>query len=157
MAIRGSFPEHWIFQAKPFHNGIWAQIKYAFDFFSNLAVTQFYFGSTIGVDKQTYWLISIGVVLLGIGIILGALWGHEAWGTYWGWDPKETASLIAWLIYAVYLHARFIAGWKGPKTAWFAVVGFAAVCFCYYGINVILPQFIDAGLHSYGAPDSIPH
>ncbi len=109
------------------------------------------------LDKQTYWLISIGTVLLGIGIILGSLWGHEAWGTYWGWDPKETWSLIVFLIYIVYLHARLIAGWRGQKTAWFAIIGFIAVILCYYGVNVIFSFFSPQGLHSYGAPDSIPH
>lgn len=109
------------------------------------------------LDKQTYWLISIGTVLLGIGIILGAIWGHEAWGSYWFWDPKETAALITWLIYIVYLHARLIAGWRGSKTAWFAIIGFVAVMLCYYGVNVVLPQFVDAGIHSYGAPDPGSH
>jgi cytochrome c-type biogenesis protein CcsB len=108
------------------------------------------------LDKQTYWLISIGTVLLGIGIIMGSLWGYEAWGTYWGWDPKETWSLIVFLIYIVYLHARLIAGWRGQKTAWFAIIGFIAVIMCYYGVNVIFPFFSPQGLHSYGAPDSVP-
>jgi cytochrome c-type biogenesis protein CcsB len=109
------------------------------------------------LDKQTYWLISIGTVLLGIGIILGAMWGREAWGSYWFWDPKETGALITWLIYIVYLHARLIAGWRGSKTAWFAIIGFVAVMLCYYGVNVLLPQFVDAGLHSYGTPDPGSH
>ncbi|MDI6783902.1 MAG: c-type cytochrome biogenesis protein CcsB [bacterium] len=99
------------------------------------------------LDTHTYWLIAFGFVLLAVGIITGAVWANVAWGRYWGWDPKETWSLITWLIYAVYLHARLVVGWRGRKAAWFAVIGFIAVLFCYVGVNVLLP-----GLHSYGAP-----
>ena len=99
------------------------------------------------LDTHTYWLIAFGFVLLAVGIITGAVWANVAWGSYWSWDPKETWSLITWLIYAVYLHARLIVGWRGRKAAWFAVFGFLAVLFCYAGVNVLLP-----GLHSYGTP-----
>jgi cytochrome c-type biogenesis protein CcsB len=99
------------------------------------------------LDTHTYWLIAFGFVLLAVGIITGAVWANVAWGSYWSWDPKETWSLITWLIYAVYLHARLIVGWRGRKAAWFAVLGFLAVLFCYAGVNVLLP-----GLHSYGTP-----
>ena len=100
------------------------------------------------LDNYTYWLIAFGFVLLAVGIISGAVWANIAWGRYWGWDPKETWSLITWLIYAVYLHARLIVGWRGRKAAWFAVLGFLAVLFTYAGVNVLLP-----GLHSYGTPE----
>ena len=110
------------------------------------------------LDQQTYWYISIGFILLGIGIITGALWAHEAWSRYWSWDPKEVWSLIVWLIYAVYLHMRLISGWKGTKTAWFGVIGFIMVFLCYYGVNVAFELLFKTsqGLHSYGAPPSNP-
>jgi cytochrome c-type biogenesis protein CcsB len=82
---------------------------------------------------------------LTIGIVTGAFWANVAWGTYWSWDPKETWSLIVWLIYAAYLHARITRGWRGKKAAILSIVGFAATIFCYLGVNLIL-----SGLHSYG-------
>ena len=82
---------------------------------------------------------------LTIGIVTGAAWANYAWGTYWSWDPKETWSLITWLIYAIYLHIRFLAGWKGRRAAIFAILGFLCVLFTYLGVNLVL-----SGLHSYG-------
>ena len=83
--------------------------------------------------------------LLTLGIITGAAWANYAWGTYWSWDPKETWSLIVWLIYAAFLHARITRGWVGRRAAILSVVGFAATIFCYLGVNLFL-----SGLHSYG-------
>ena len=80
-----------------------------------------------------------------IGIITGAFWANVAWGTYWSWDPKETWSLIVWLIYAAYLHARITKGWRGKKAALLSIIGFTATLFCYLGVNLVL-----SGLHSYG-------
>jgi len=102
------------------------------------------------LDEDTYWLCAIGFILLGIGIITGAIWANQTWGSYWSWDPKEVGSLIVWIVYVAYLHARMVAKWRGTKTAWLAIFGFIAVLFCYIGINVILPRFTEAGLHSYG-------
>lgn len=89
-------------------------------------------------------LIAFGFIFLTLGILSGAVWANEAWGTYWGWDPKETWSLITWLIYAAYLHGRFMKGWKGETLAWISVLGFAAVIFTYFGVSFLL-----SGLHSY--------
>lgn len=99
------------------------------------------------LDEITYKSIAIGfpVFTLG-GLIFGAIWADQAWGVYWSWDPKETWSLISWFVYAFYLHARLLRGWKGRKIAVVAVVGFVAVVFTYLGVNLLL-----SGLHSYGA------
>jgi cytochrome c-type biogenesis protein CcsB len=97
------------------------------------------------LDEVGYKTIAIGFPLLTIGIITGAFWANVAWGTYWSWDPKETWSLIVWLIYAAYLHARITRGWRGKKAALLSILGFAATLFCYLGVNLLL-----SGLHSYG-------
>lgn len=90
--------------------------------------------------------IAFGFLLLTVGIITGAVWANSAWGTYWSWDPKETWSLITWIIYAGYLHCRYMRGWKGKRTAWLSIVGFACVLFTYFGVNFVL-----SGLHSYAS------
>ncbi len=96
------------------------------------------------LDVFNYRIIGIGFPLLTLGIIFGAVWAATAWGRPWGFDPKETWSAITWLIYAIYLHVRFLAGWKGRRAAIFSVLGFLAVLFTYLGVNYLLP-----GLHSY--------
>lgn len=101
--------------------------------------------SSAALDEIGYKTIAIGFPLLTIGIVTGAFWANVAWGTYWSWDPKETWSLIVWLIYAAYLHARITRGWRGKRAAILSIVGFAATIFCYLGVNLIL-----SGLHSYG-------
>ena len=88
--------------------------------------------------------ISFGFLFLTVGIISGAVWANSAWGTYWSWDPKETWSLITWFIYAIFLHCRFMRGWRGKRAAWISVIGFASVVFTYLGVNFLL-----SGLHSY--------
>lgn len=88
--------------------------------------------------------ISFGFLFLTVGIMTGAVWANSAWGTYWSWDPKETWSLITWFIYAVYLHCRYMRGWRGKRAAWVAIVGFLSVMFTYVGVNFLL-----SGLHSY--------
>jgi len=100
--------------------------------------------SLLSLDVFIYKIVAVGFPLLTIGIILGAVWANTAWGRAWGFDPKETWSLITWLVYLVYLHLRFIAGWKGRRTAVVALIGFACVIFTYIGVNYLLP-----GLHSY--------
>jgi cytochrome c-type biogenesis protein CcsB len=97
------------------------------------------------LDEIGYKTIAIGFPLLTIGIVTGAFWANVAWGTYWSWDPKETWSLIVWLIYAAYLHARITRGWHGKRAATLSIIGFSATVFCYLGVNLIL-----SGLHSYG-------
>ena len=96
------------------------------------------------IEAIMYQSVAVGFVFLTIGIILGAVWAKYAWGGYWSWDPKETWSLITWLVYAAYLHARYIKGLSGKPLAYFTIVGFLSVIFTYYGVNLIIP-----GLHSY--------
>lgn len=98
------------------------------------------------LDELTYQTVTFGFFLLTIGIITGAVWANKAWGNYWSWDPKETWSLITWLVYAAMLHSRAVRGWRGEKIAWFGVAGFVCVLFTYFGVNFLL-----SGLHSYGA------
>ncbi|CAK8710433.1 c-type cytochrome biogenesis protein CcsB [Candidatus Electrothrix gigas] len=98
------------------------------------------------LDDLTHKTIIFGFMWLTAGIITGAVWANEAWGTYWSWDPKETWSIITWFVYALALHARFTRGWSGPRIAWLAIIGFFSVFFTYFGVNFLL-----AGLHSYGA------
>jgi len=97
------------------------------------------------LDELTYQMIMLGFLFLSIGIITGAVWANSAWGRYWGWDPKETWSLITWFVYATLLHAKMMRGWHGKRIAYLSIAGFAAVLFTYFGVN-LLP-----GLHSYGA------
>jgi len=97
-------------------------------------------------DAATGKSISFGFLFLTVGIIAGAVWANSAWGSYWSWDPKETWSLITWLIYAVFLHCRFMRGWRGKRAAWISVIGFASVVFTYFGVNFLL-----SGMHSYAA------
>jgi len=96
------------------------------------------------LDRLLYQATIIGFLLLTLGILTGAVWAETAWGRYWSWDPKETWSLITWLIYATLLHARLVKGWQGRRIAWLAVAGFLAVLFTYLGVSFLL-----AGLHSY--------
>jgi cytochrome c-type biogenesis protein CcsB len=97
------------------------------------------------LDNISYRIIGLGFPLLTIGIIAGAVWANEAWGTYWSWDPKETWALITWLVFAAYLHARITKGWQGRKPAILAATGFVVVWVCYLGVNLL-----GKGLHSYG-------
>ncbi len=103
------------------------------------------FPSTKVLDDLVYKSIMWGFPFLTAGIITGAAWANYAWGTYWSWDPKETWSLIVWLVYAAFLHARVTRGWHGRRAAILSIVGFLATIFCYLGVNLVL-----SGLHSYG-------
>jgi cytochrome c-type biogenesis protein CcsB len=99
------------------------------------------------LDEIAYKSIAIGFPMFTIGgLIMGAIWANSAWGKYWTWDPKETWSLITWFVYALYLHARFVGGWRGMRVAILAVIGFVAVIFTYLGVNLVL-----SGLHAYGS------
>ncbi len=98
------------------------------------------------LEELNYRSVMVGFPMLSVGILTGAVWANFAWGSYWTWDPKETWSLITWIIYALFLHARFARGWKGTRIAVLSVVGFASVIFTYFGVNFVL-----TGLHSYGA------
>jgi ABC-type transport system involved in cytochrome c biogenesis permease subunit len=96
------------------------------------------------LDEIGYRAVIIGYPLLTLTVVLGALWAEKAWGTYWSWDPKETASLFTWLIYGAYLHSRVARGWVGRRAAWLLVAGFASVLLCFFG------NLFFGGLHSYG-------
>ncbi len=98
------------------------------------------------LDELMHQTIIFGFLWLTVGIITGAVWANQAWGTYWSWDPKETWSLITWFVYATALHARFVKGWAGKRIAWLSIIGFVSVIFTYFGVNFLL-----SGLHSYGS------
>jgi ABC-type transport system involved in cytochrome c biogenesis permease subunit len=100
------------------------------------------------LDEIGYRAVVIGFPFLTLTIILGAVWANTAWGTYWSWDPKETASLVTWFIYGAYLHARVMRGWRGKRAAWLLVLGFAATLFTYFG------NLFFGGLHSYSGLSS---
>lgn len=97
------------------------------------------------IDLWSYRLITLGFPILTIGIISGAVWANEAWGSYWSWDPKETWALITWLTFSIYLHTRLIQKASKEKSAKVASVGFLVIWICYLGVN-----FLGQGLHSYG-------
>ena len=97
------------------------------------------------IDNLSYRLIGIGFCLLTLGILSGAIWANETWGSYWSWDPKETWALITWLVFAIYLHTRLINRLQGLKSAWIAFGGFLILWVCYLGVNLL-----GEGLHSYG-------
>jgi cytochrome c-type biogenesis protein CcsB len=101
------------------------------------------FGQTL--DNLSYRILGLGFPLLTLGILSGAVWANEAWGSYWSWDPKETWALITWLVFAIYLHTRLTKGWRGTKSAMLATLGFVTVWVCYLGVNLL-----GSGLHSYG-------
>ncbi len=96
------------------------------------------------LDELNYQMVLFGFLWLSLGIITGSVWADLAWGAYWSWDPKETWSLITWLIYAALLHARNMKGWRGNRVAWLSIIGFGCVLFTYFGVNFLL-----GGLHSY--------
>lgn len=88
------------------------------------------------LDELMYKAIAFGSALYGFGgIVLGGLWAKEAWGRYWGFDPKETAMLVAFLGYMIYLHARVRWGWRTPQVAWLAVGGYLLILYAWIGIN----------------------
>jgi cytochrome c-type biogenesis protein CcsB len=96
------------------------------------------------LDEVTHTAVLIGFPMLALGIALGAWWANDAWGRYWGWDPKETSALATWLLFAAYLHARTVRAWRGQRSSWLVIVGFAGIIFTYYIVNLWI-----AGLHSY--------
>ncbi len=96
-------------------------------------------------ENYSYRLIGLGFPFLTLGILSGAIWANEAWGSYWSWDPKETWALITWLIFAIYLHTRYIYKWSGLKSSILASIGFFIIWICYIGVNLL-----GKGLHSYG-------
>ena len=96
------------------------------------------------MDHLAYKMVALGFPMLTLGVITGALWAQSAWGTYWNWDPKETWSLITWLVYAAYLHVRIVQGWQGKWANRLLIAGFACILITYLGVN-----FLSPGLHKY--------
>ena len=96
------------------------------------------------LDRLSYRSILFGFPVWTFGVMAGAIWADHAWGRYWGWDPKETWSFIAWVVYAMFLHARATAGWRGRRAGWIHLVGFACLMFNVIGVNLFI-----TGLHSY--------
>lgn len=96
------------------------------------------------LDIIVYRAVAIGLPLISVGIITGAMWAHEAWGAYWQWDPKETAALFSWIVYLAYMHLHTRNAWRGLRTNWVSVIGFLSIIFCYLGVNIWI-----SGLHSY--------
>jgi cytochrome c-type biogenesis protein CcsB len=97
------------------------------------------------LDRVAYQTIAFAFPLWFFAVVAGAIWAEDAWGRYWGWDPKETWSFVTLVIYAAYLHARSTAGWRGRRAAVIAILGLAAFLFSYFGVNIFF-----VGLHSYG-------
>nr|YP_010536687.1 cytochrome c heme attachment protein [Elsholtzia angustifolia]UYC29859.1 cytochrome c heme attachment protein [Elsholtzia angustifolia] len=98
------------------------------------------------LDYWSYRVISLGFLFLTIGILSGAVWANEAWGSYWSWDPKETWAFITWIIFAIYLHTQTNLKLKGINSAIVAFIGFLVIWICYFGVNLL-----GIGLHSYGS------
>nr|YP_010987242.1 cytochrome c heme attachment protein [Krascheninnikovia ceratoides]WOL38683.1 cytochrome c heme attachment protein [Krascheninnikovia ceratoides] len=98
------------------------------------------------LDHWSYRVISLGFIFLTIGILSGAVWANEAWGSYWNWDPKETWAFITWTIFAIYLHIRTNKNLQGVNSAIVAFIGFIIIWICYFGVNLL-----GIGLHSYGS------
>ncbi len=126
----------------------------AFSLACMLGIMYLMFGQRMGkagklaaaIEELSYRLVALGFPFLTVGMTTGSMWANSAWGTYWNWDPKETCSLITWLVYIIYLHLRLLKGWRGRKAAWLLVIGFLVTLFTFVGVNFILP-----GLHSYAA------
>src|SRR5580698_3643295 len=96
------------------------------------------------LDRLSYRTVLFGFPVWTFGVMAGAIWADHAWGRYWGWDPKETWSFITWVVYAMFLHARATAGWRGKRAAWIHLAGFGCLMFNLIGVNLLI-----TGLHSY--------
>nr|YP_009422970.1 cytochrome c biogenesis protein [Burmeistera oyacachensis]YP_009423753.1 cytochrome c biogenesis protein [Burmeistera borjensis]AQS81311.1 cytochrome c biogenesis protein [Burmeistera oyacachensis]AQS82094.1 cytochrome c biogenesis protein [Burmeistera borjensis] len=129
------------------------EIQYSYDRRTILRNTSFFSGKNYyksqliqQVDFWSYRVISLGFLFLTTGIISGAVWANEAWGSYWSWDPKEIWAFITWMIFAIYLHIRTNKNFPGENSALVAALGFLIIWICYFGVNLL-----GIGLHSYGS------
>lgn len=120
---------------------MWQPVRKEHGFFGSVAKP---LPSAKTLDAIAYRTIIVTVPVFGLGIVLGAIWAESAWGRFWAWDPKETVSLITWMLYAAYLHARATAGWRDAKAAWINILGLATMVFNLFFINLVV-----SGLHSY--------
>lgn len=111
----------------------------------NIVLSPIAFSRIEQLDSLSYRSITVGFLLLTLGLVSGAVWANEAWGSWWSWDPKETWALICWLVYAAYLHTRISKGWQGRKSAIVSSAGLIVIVICYIGVNLL-----GVGLHSYG-------
>ena len=112
---------------------------------SNDSNILFFHQLAIQLDNLSYRVLGLGFPLLTIGLLSGAVWANQTWGSYWSWDPKETWALITWFVFAIYLHTRISKGWSGKESAFLAVFGLLILWVCYLGVNLM-----GKGLHSYG-------
>ncbi|MFM7086346.1 MAG: c-type cytochrome biogenesis protein CcsB [Cyanobium sp.] len=126
-------------------SGGFRQAALAGDGGPELSLSSTPFRTSEQLDSLSYRTITVGFLLLSVGLVSGAVWANEAWGSWWSWDPKETWALICWLVYAAYLHTRLIRGWQGRRPALVASVGLVVIAVCYIGVNLL-----GIGLHSYG-------
>nr|YP_010920431.1 cytochrome c biogenesis protein [Phebalium whitei]WAJ52968.1 cytochrome c biogenesis protein [Phebalium whitei] len=114
---------------------------------NNLSARNYYRYQVIQqLDRWSYRIISLGFIFLTTGILSGAVWANEAWGSYWNWDPKETWAFITWTIFGIYLHIRTNTKFEGVNSAIVASTGFLIIWVCYFGVNLL-----GIGLHSYGS------
>ncbi len=146
--ITASLASYWLFIHVAFANVAFAAFAASFGFAVVFVIRQ---RSTSGkwakrlermpeqevVEGLIARLVLAGFLLWGIMIATGAIWANESWGRYWSWDPIETWSLIVWLIYAIYLHLRFMRHWKGERLAWFAIIAMPIALFCLVGIPTV--------------------
>ena len=96
------------------------------------------------LEVLTNRVVAFSFPLWTFAVVAGAIWAENAWGRYWGWDPKETWAFITWVVFAAYLHARSTAGWRGSRASWIAIAGWVAFIINYFGVNIFA-----TGLHSY--------
>nr|YP_010339649.1 cytochrome c heme attachment protein [Girardinia suborbiculata subsp. grammata]YP_010418751.1 cytochrome c heme attachment protein [Dendrocnide meyeniana]UNY34113.1 cytochrome c heme attachment protein [Girardinia suborbiculata subsp. grammata]USG51775.1 cytochrome c heme attachment protein [Dendrocnide meyeniana]USG51944.1 cytochrome c heme attachment protein [Dendrocnide sinuata] len=145
-----SFSKNEKFVNEPFSPG---GIQYIIEKKNRLIKTYFLFSRNYyrfqlieQLDFWSYRIISLGFIFLTIGILSGAVWANEAWGSYWNWDPKETWAFITWTVFAIYLHTRTNKIFKSENSAIVASMGFIIIWICYFGVNLL-----GIGLHSYGS------
>lgn len=129
----------------PVLNTIWFELHVILSF---VAYALFGLGAASGVlalvkhdqtaERDQYRSLLLGYVLFSAAMIFGGIWAYYAWGTYWLWTPKELWTTIVWFFYSLYLHARLVRGWAGPKVVWMGIVGFIIVLFTYAGVGLLM-------------------